>query len=223
MAGRLPRGRSTKKRSRGKRYLIVTNGKVTEKEYFEKLVDLYGLRGRVVIDKGAAGRDPKTLVERAADLKAKEDREARKERFDSWESVWAVTDVDGFSMFAAQQLARQEAVGLAVSNPCFEVWLIDHMIVCPESCSETKACEKKAQELGVTCSRGKKSKSLEKSKAIGFPITKERVDKALQNAQGHNSDRKRQVRLHSVDQAGKYSVWTDVPSIVDCLRSSVQG
>lgn len=222
MAGRLPRGRSTKKRSRGKRYLIVTNGKVTEKEYFEKLVDLYGLRGRVVIDKGAAGRDPKTLVERAADLKAKEDREARKERFDSWESVWAVTDVDGFSMFAAQQLARQEAVGLAVSNPCFEVWLIDHMIVCPESCSETKACEKKAQELGVTCSRGKKSKSLEKSKAIGFPITKERVDKALQNAQVHNSDRKRQVRLHSVDQAGKYSVWTDVPSIVDCLRSSVQ-
>lgn len=222
MAGRLPRGRSTKKRSRGKRYLIVTNGKVTEKEYFEKLVDLYGLRGRVVIDKGAAGRDPKTLVGRAADLKAKEDREARKERFDSWESVWAVTDVDGFSMFAAQQLARQEAVGLAVSNPCFEVWLIDHMIVCPESCSETKACEKKAQELGVTCSRGKKSKSLEKSKAIGFPITKERVDKALQNAQVHNSDRKRQVRLHSVDQAGKYSVWTDVPSIVDCLRSSVQ-
>lgn len=222
MAGRLPRGRSTKKRSRGKRYLIVTNGKVTEKEYFERLVDLYGLRGRVVIDKGAAGRDPKTLVERAADLKAKEDKEARKERFDSWESVWAVTDVDGFSMFAAQQLARQEAVGLAVSNPCFEVWLIDHMIVCPESCSETKACEKKAQELGVTCSRGKKSKSLEKSKAIGFPITKERVDKALQNAQGHNSDRKRQVRLHSVDQAGKYSVWTDVPSIVDCLRSSTQ-
>lgn len=222
MAGRLPRGRSTKKRSRGKRYLIVTNGKVTEKEYFERLVDLYGLRGRVVIDKGAAGRDPKTLVERAADLKAKEDKEARKERFDSWESVWAVTDVDGFSMFAAQQLARQEAVGLAVSNPCFEVWLIDHMIVCPEFCSETKACEKKAQELGVTCSRGKKSKSLEKSKAIGFPITKERVDKALQNAQGHNSDRKRQVRLHSVDQAGKYSVWTDVPSIVDCLRSSVQ-
>lgn len=222
MAGRLPRGRSTKKRSRGKRYLIVTNGKVTEKEYFERLVDLYGLRGRVVIDKGAAGRDPKTLVERAADLKAKEDKEARKERFDSWESVWAVTDVDGFSMFVAQQLARQEAVGLAVSNPCFEVWLIDHMIVCPEFCSETKACEKKAQELGVTCSRGKKSKSLEKSKAIGFPITKERVDKALQNAQGHNSDRKRQVRLHSVDQAGKYSVWTDVPSIVDCLRSSVQ-
>lgn len=222
MAGRLPRGRSTKKRSRGKRYLIVTNGKVTEKEYFERLVDLYGLRGRVVIDKGAAGRDPKTLVERAADLKAKEDREARRERFDSWESVWAVTDVDAFSMFAAQQLARQEAVGLAVSNPCFEVWLIDHMIVCPESCSETKACEKKAQELGVTCSRGKKSKSLEKSKAIGFPITKERVDKALQNAQVHNSDRKRQVRLHSVDQAGKYSVWTDVPSIVDCLRSSTQ-
>lgn len=222
MAGRLPRGRSTKKRSRGKRYLIVTNGKVTEKEYFERLVDLYGLRGRVVIDKGAAGRDPKTLVERAADLKAKEDKEARRERFDSWESVWAVTDVDAVSMFAAQQLARQEAVGLAVSNPCFEVWLIDHMIVCPESCSETKACEKKAQELGVTCSRGKKSKSLEKSKAIGFPITKERVDKALQNAQVHNSDRKRQVRLHSVDQAGKYSVWTDVPSIVDCLRSSVQ-
>lgn len=170
MAGRLPRGRSTKKRSRGKRYLIVTNGKVTEKEYFEKLVDLYGLRGRVVIDKGAAGRDPKTLVERAADLKAKEDREARKERFDSWESVWAVTDVDGFSMFAAQQLARQEAVGLAVSNPCFEVWLIDHMIVCPESCSETKACEKKAQELGVTCSRGRRASHLKSRRQSAFRL-----------------------------------------------------
>ena len=222
MAGRLPRGRSTKKRSRGKRYLIATNGEVTEKEYFERLVDLYGLQGRVVIDKGGAGRDPKTLVERAVDLKTKEDKEAKEGHFDSWESVWAVTDVDDFPMFSAQQLAKQEGVGLVVSNPCFEVWLIDHVIVCPESCAETKACEKKAQELGVICARGKKSKSLEKSKAIGFPITKERVDKALQNAQVHNSDRKRQVRLHSVDQAGKYSVWTDVPSIVDCLRSSVQ-
>lgn len=57
---------------------------MTEKEYFERLVDLYGLRGRVVIDKGAAGRDPKTLVERAADLKAKEDKEAREGSFDSW-------------------------------------------------------------------------------------------------------------------------------------------
>ncbi len=222
MAARLPRGRSTKKRPRGKRYLIATNGKVTEKEYFERLVDLYGLRGRVVIDKGGAGRDPKTLVERAVDLKTKEDIEAREEHFDSWESVWAVTDVDDFSMFAAQQLAKQEGVGLAVSNPCFEVWLIDHVIVCPESCAETKACEKKAQELGVTCARGKKSKSLEKSKAIGFSITKERVDKALQNARRHNSDRKRQVRCHSIDQASKYSVWTDVPSIVNCLRTGVQ-
>lgn len=96
------------------------------------------------------------------------------------------------------------------------------MIVCPESCAETKACEKKARALGVTCARGKKSKSLEKSKAIGFSITKERVVKALQNAQVHNSDRKRQVRLHSIDQASKYPVWTDVPSIVDCLRASTQ-
>lgn len=39
---------------------------------------------------------------------------------------------------------------------------------------------------------------------------------------GHNSDRKRQARLHSIDQASKYPVWTDVPSIVDCLRASAQ-
>lgn len=45
---------------------------------------------------------------------------------DSYDDVWCVVDVDEFDLRPALRLATREKVSLAVSNPCFEVWLVLH-------------------------------------------------------------------------------------------------
>lgn len=45
---------------------------------------------------------------------------------DEYDAVWCVVDVDEFDVEAARTLAQANAVELAVSEPCFELWLLLH-------------------------------------------------------------------------------------------------
>jgi hypothetical protein len=111
-----------------KRVLIFCEGTVTEPQYFDDfrrhehnpLVD-------VVIDEG--GVSPKTLVERAAQKKKTAEKEAERFRDEhlKYDEVWCVYDVDAHPKLAdAFQQARDNEIKLAVSNPCFELWLLLH-------------------------------------------------------------------------------------------------
>lgn len=99
------------------RILVVCGGARTEPDYFT------GLKRRVrnpavhvkVIGKGV---DPTTLVRYAA--------EKRAHATDDFDEVWCVTDVDQYDLEPAVRLAKVEGISLAVSNPCFELWLIYH-------------------------------------------------------------------------------------------------
>ena len=100
----------------------------TEPEY------LGDLRNRarsplVQIEIDAAGGTPKTIVERAASRKKESQRLARKREDSSlrFDEVWCVFDVDQHPNFAeAKDQARDNGIRLAVSNPCFELWLLLH-------------------------------------------------------------------------------------------------
>jgi len=56
-----------------------------------------------------------------------ESAKARSERGGSFDTVWCVFDVDDHSRLA-EAVAQAEEFGfnVAISNPCFEVWLIWH-------------------------------------------------------------------------------------------------
>jgi len=83
----------------------------------------------VEIKIGGRRGDPKGLVELA---KAERDRaiaSARRERDDSlvYDEVWCVFDVDEHARLReAIQLAYACGIKLAVSNPCFELWILIH-------------------------------------------------------------------------------------------------
>ncbi len=49
---------------------------------------------------------------------------------DAFDEVWCVFDVDDFELTAAVPLAVGNDIRLAVSNPCFEVWLLLHFQAC---------------------------------------------------------------------------------------------
>lgn len=108
--------------------LIVCEGEVTERQYLNGFARAQGantVRLRIV----APGGDPEGLVRRAIELRDEAGDRAVRERDENlaYDEVWCVFDVDDHARLqAARALADREGISLAVSNPCFELWLILH-------------------------------------------------------------------------------------------------
>lgn len=95
--------------------VVLCGGRRTEPDYFNGLRRMVR-NGAVNVIVMTEPRDPESVVKRAAGtLRRKEADEA-----------WCVLDVDDFRFDRAVPAARKSGVNLAVSNPCFEVWLILH-------------------------------------------------------------------------------------------------
>lgn len=108
--------------------LVVCEGEVTEPKYIDAFRLELGVNTvRVRVE--TPGGDPKALVETAIRLRDEAARRARRERDLNlaYDEVWCVFDVDEHARAAeARQLAASGDIHLAVSNPCFELWLLLH-------------------------------------------------------------------------------------------------
>lgn len=221
-------GHRGKLKPRNKRFLIYSGGIVTEVEYFQYVRrHLFGdyvknlrIKSGEVDDPvrvEADGVDPKTLVDDAAKLLYEDKKDAKKESYDPFAVVWAVTDVDDFGkngdkLRAAVDKGRQSGVEVIISNPCFDVWLIDHKQSCPLSYTQTSECEKLAKRLGlIDMSRNRNNPKHIRQEAIV-----EQYATAAKNAQKHMSEQHRRIR-DSRPSSGDYALWTDIPKIVDTL------
>ena len=221
-------GHRGKLKPRNKRFLIYSGGIVTEVEYFQYVRrHLFGdyvknlrIKSGEVDDPvrvEADGVDPKTLVDDAAKLLYEDKKDAKKESYDPFAVVWAVTDVDDFGkngdkLRAAVDKGRQSGVEVIISNPCFDVWLIDHKQPCPLSYTQTSECEKLAKRLGlIDMSRNRNNPKHIRQEAIA-----EQYAAAAKNAQKHMSEQHRRMR-DSRPSSGDYAPWTDIPKIVDTL------
>lgn len=108
--------RSSGNRQERRTVLIVTNGERTEVDYFEALKNEPWVTAAKVMVKFEAGA-PGAVVNRTAKI-----------RDDSgYDEGWSVCDVDEFDVTAATESAVSQSVGLALSVPSFEVWLILHV------------------------------------------------------------------------------------------------
>ncbi|BCB76058.1 RloB family protein [Phytohabitans flavus] len=106
--------------------LIYCGAVRTEPDYFDGLRKQ--IRGQTVTIKvRQQGVSPKQLVQAAA---AYRDRKPG-----SFDEVWCVVDVDQFDIEAAVTEARRNDINLAVSNPCFELWLLLHHAECRAHCA----------------------------------------------------------------------------------------
>lgn len=221
-------GHRGKLKPRNKRFLIYSGGIVAEVEYFQYVRrHLFGdyvknlrIKSGEVDDPvrvEADGVDPKTLVDDAAKLLYEDKKDAKKESYDPFAVVWAVTDVDDFGkngdkLRAAVDKGRQSGVEVIISNPCFDVWLIDHKQSCPLSYTQTSECEKLAKRLGlIDMSRNRNNPKHIRQEAIV-----EQYATAAKNAQKHMSEQHRRIR-DSRPSSGDYAPWTDIPKIVDTL------
>jgi len=109
------------------RILIVCEGTRTEPLYFQGLRHLQ--RSLVKLEVPSGGGTPKTLVERAAELKKAAERNAKRSRDPNqlYDEVWCVFDIDEHPFVAeARRQASDNKIRLAISNPCFELWILLH-------------------------------------------------------------------------------------------------
>ena len=221
-------GHRGKSKPRNKRFLIYSGGIVTEVEYFQYVRrHLFGdyvknlrIKSGEVDDPvrvEADGVDPKTLVDDAAKLLYEDKKDAKKESYDPFAVVWAVTDVDDFGkngdkLRAAVDKGRQSGVEVIISIPCFDVWLIDHKQPCPLSYTQTSECEKLAKRLGlIDMSRNRNNPKHIRQEAIAGKYAT-----AAKNAQKHMGEQHRRIRDNR-PSSGDYAPWTDIPKIVDTL------
>lgn len=109
------------------RLLVVCEGKVTEPSYFREMAREERARIEVSVEEDCGG--PKTIVERAAYLKREAEGEAKRQNDDflKYDEVWCVFDIDAHPKVPdALQQARANNLALAISNPCFELWILLH-------------------------------------------------------------------------------------------------
>ncbi|HSH04395.1 MAG TPA: RloB family protein [Anaerolineae bacterium] len=115
--------------------LIVCEGESTEPTYFEKLRIHLKLDSVDVIIRGEECKsDPVSVVEYALEQKKQRDREAKISPTQApFNEVWCVIDTEtpvdnqvALERATAKARAQKKFMHLAVSNPCFEYWLLLH-------------------------------------------------------------------------------------------------
>lgn len=111
-----------------RRILIVCEGEETERGYFKAFQhEVRNPRVHVAVARETGA--PATVVQIAMRLKREAEDEARAQRDENlrWDEVWGVFDVDEHpNLEATQNLARENGISVAISNPCFELWALLH-------------------------------------------------------------------------------------------------
>lgn len=177
---------------------VLAEGKVTEQQY------LHAIKGHEVqLEFGAGGFTPMTLVRQAR-------RETRDNRHaDDFDEIWwCVFDRDEHpDLDRAIEEARQSGIHTAMSNPCFELWLVLH-VEDQWAHIHRRAAQRRCSDLHLTI--GKKIAS------DGIERLRDGYDAAKQRAQALD-------RMHERDGAPRGSnpssgVWR----LVDRLRQAPQ-
>lgn len=108
--------------------LVVSEGEVTEPDYIRGLQQAFR-NPRVRIEFAEEHGVPMTLVRIAKEYKEEAIAQATRENDDNlaYDSVWCVFDIDDHpAVGEAKEMARDNNIHVAISNPCIELWLLLH-------------------------------------------------------------------------------------------------
>ena len=117
-----------------RRFVLFCEGRNTEPAYFEAVKRAFS--GTLIAVEGGVGV-PMTVAEKAtAEAKSRK----QKNSFEKGDRIWAVFDRDAHPRFEeAVALCKQHGVGVARSDPCFELWLILHKRNYDQPCDRREA------------------------------------------------------------------------------------
>lgn len=198
--------RKTKQQPQRNKFLILTNGKRSEKNYFEALKNKKSIYDVTVT---FSNTDPEGLVNQAVSLKTRQN------------FVWCVFDKDDFpaeGIHRALKTARENDIGIAFSNISFEVWLLYHF----KKFNNAKTVSQLITELDKFLESRRYKNGYSKAdamvvKAVFLPA----LNDALTNARIIHQERIRDYHRTHNDDNFPYCEWnsfTTVYRLVEALK-----
>lgn len=182
-------GPSSNPRPRKRVIRVLTEGRVTEPDYIDILRTQYSGVSIKIVEKGSP---PKTLVDKARRYQSSND-----EHNPDFDEIWCIFDVDEHpNIEQAIQEARDNGINVAVTNPCFELWLVLHYHD-QTGHIDGKKIQREAERLGIL--KGKK----EISKG-GANVVRKKYDDAKSRAK----------RLEQTHRRNGYKYWHNPSSRV---------
>lgn len=153
---------------------------------------------------------PSKLAKMACALKESDEQD---DSADHYRKVWVVADVDQYKDIAdAERICLKNGIEFIISNPCFEVWLLDHKRPCPSSIQDTESATRAAAKENITT--GSNNKYI-----VADVLTSEAIHMALHNAEQHNTANRKRGR-ESLKSTGnlEFAPWTDMPEVIKELE-----
>lgn len=125
--GERPLRRRAPKIDQRSRFVILCEGELTEPHYLKAFARLPNVRAVATLDIRGLGYEPRRLVEEAREVRRQEGRQGSGST-----QYWCVFDVEApkqhHRLLEAVQMAHDNDIHVAVSNPCFELWLLLHYV-----------------------------------------------------------------------------------------------
>lgn len=131
--------------------VLVTEGELTEKQYFE------GLQSSGIINKSrvkieVVPASSETHDSAPAHVCSRADKFLQKYRLDleGMDQIWLLMDVDRWgsrNLAQAHQHARERGYQLAISNPSFEIWLLFHLSTDVSGIRNCSDCEERIRQI----------------------------------------------------------------------------
>jgi hypothetical protein len=160
-------------RPRRKELLVLVEGHVTEEGYLlfwrrrarhHTLVEIHEFHGT-----------PMSLVEKAVEVKADEERHEKRGRGRAHDEIWCVFDIDEHPhLERASELAAASDINLAISNPCIELWFLLHFA------DQTAYIDRRAAQgearAQLKCGKNLDDRALD-SLAENFTLARERAQR----------------------------------------------
>lgn len=126
--------RSGPNREPKRRFVLFCEGRNTEPAYFEAVKRAFS--STLIAVEGGVGVPMTVAKEATAEAKSRK----QKDSFEKGDRIWAVFDRDAHPRFEeAVALCKQHGVGVARSDPCFELWLILHERNYDQPCDRREA------------------------------------------------------------------------------------
>ncbi len=169
--------------------VLIVEGERTEPGYFEMIESKFSDLVKLEIIPPKKGSAPKYLLESALNKKADYERSAAQP-----DSFWLVNDTDAHSnLQSIVKEAENNGIKVAISNPCFEVWLFLHLGEVLIEDDSVKFCDLDGNELlqapiGKRIDRGlgKKMKNISKNGVrllpSGYAVYENKIEDAVSRA-----------------------------------------
>ncbi|MEV5198866.1 RloB family protein [Streptomyces sp. NPDC053720] len=132
------------------------------------------------------------------------------DRWTEYDEVWCVIDVEApvphEGLTAALKLARQHGVEVALSNPCFELWLLLHF-----------------KDMSGYCTSAAAQRALERLDTCGYSVDRKHLEYGSLRAGHGQAEQRAQVLRQRATKGHADNPWTDVDRLVGLLRAARYG